>query len=270
MADIRVMKGYVPGFRRELNVRELGGYIASDGRRVKHGMLFRTAALGELDEAELDALHGLGIRYVLDLRSGEEADGLPDPAIPGAEQVRISGCMDADGNEVNLSPSAILNLIENLRRKDDDSEDGIVSAVAEVYSSLAFDNIAYRELMAKLEQGAAPMLFHCTAGKDRTGIAAMIILMALGVDEETIIADYLLTNEYRHEAIEEKLADHPILSRIDLFELAVRAGEGVVEDFGRRVFEEIRQEYGTTSAYLEREFGLTGERLAALRDMYLE
>lgn len=62
----------------------------------------------------------------------------------------------------------------------------------------------------------------------------------------------------------------PFLSRIDLFELAVRAGEGVVEDFGRRVLDEIRQEYGTFEAYLDREFGLTGERLKALRDRYLE
>lgn len=270
MVDIRVMKGYVPGFRRELNVRELGGYVAADGRKVKPGMFFRTAALGELDESELETLRGLGLRYVLDLRSGEEADELPDPEVPGAQQVRISGCMDADGNEVNLSPSTILNLVENPRRKDDDPEEGIVSAVAEVYSSLAFDNLAYRELMAKIEAGEGPVLFHCTAGKDRTGIAAMIILMALGVDEETIIADYLLTNEYRNASIEEKLADHPLLSRIDLFELAVRAGEGVVEDFGRRVLDEIRQEYGTFEAYLEREFGLTEERLAALRNMYLE
>lgn len=263
-------KGYVPGFRRELNVRELGGYTAADGRKVKSGVFFRTAALGGLNEEELELLCGFGLRYVLDLRSGEEAEELPDPEIPGAQQARISGCMDADGNEVNLSPSTILNLIGNPRRKDDDPEEGIVSAVAEVYSSLAFDNVAYRELMAKLEEGCAPVLFHCTAGKDRTGVAAMVILMALGVDERTIIADYLLTNEYRREAIEEKLADHPFLSRIDLFELAVRAGEGVVEDFGRRVLDEIRQEYGTFDAYLEREFGLTSGRLKALRDKYLE
>lgn len=265
MIDVCVAKGYVPGFRREL-----GGYEAADGRRVKHGIFFRTAALGDFNEEELERLSGLGLRYVLDLRSAEEAGELPDPEICGAEHVRISGCMDADGNEVNLSPSAILNLFGNPRRKDDDPEEDIISAVAEVYSSLAFDNVAYRELMAQLEKGCTPLLFHCTAGKDRTGIAAMVILMALGVDERTIIADYLLTNEYRHEAIERKLAEHPFLSRIDLFELAVRAGEGVVEDFGRRVLDEIRQEYGTFEAYLDREFGLTGERLKALRDRYLE
>ena len=115
-------KGYVPGFRRELNVRELGGYTAADGRKVKSGVFFRTAALGGLNEEELELLCGLGLRYVLDLRSGEEAEELPDPEIPGAQQARISGCMDADGNEVNLSPSTILNLIGNPRRKDDDPE----------------------------------------------------------------------------------------------------------------------------------------------------
>ena len=77
MIDVCVTKGYVPGFRRELNVRELGGYEAADGRRVKHGIFFRTAALGDFNEEELERLSGLGLRYVLDLRSAEEAGELP-------------------------------------------------------------------------------------------------------------------------------------------------------------------------------------------------
>lgn len=270
MIDVRVSHGYVPGFHNELNLRELGGYPGADGRKVKHGLLYRSGALGEATPDEVHAIEALGLRYVLDLRSGEEAGELPDPDLAGITQVRISGCMDADDNEVNLSPSTILNLIGNPRRRDDDPEEDIVSAVAEINASIAFDNVAYRELMSQLEAGTAPVLFHCTAGKDRTGIAAMVILMALGVDEDTIIADYMLTNEYRRSAIEAKLAEHPILSRFDLFELAVRAGEGVVEQFGRRVLEEIKQEYGTFDVYLEREFGLAGERLAAFRDKYLE
>lgn len=257
-------------YRRELNLRDLGGYPAADGRTIKHGLLFRSAALGEATPEELEGIRKLGLKHVLDLRCADEAEELPDPEIPGAHQLRLSGAIDADDNEVNLSPGSIYKLLVNPRRKDPDPEESIVAAIEEIYTSLAFDNPTYRHLMRQLEDGVAPVLFHCTAGKDRTGIGAMVILMALGVDEDTIVRDFVLTNEYRASIIEAKLAKHRILAKVDVIELAIRASEGVVESFGRRVLSEIKQEYGTIATYLEREFGLAGERLEALREKYLE
>lgn len=262
--------GYVDGFRHELNLRELGGLVGAGGRRVRRGLIFRSGALHSFTPEELERLHRLRLRYVLDLRSADEAKGKPDPQIPGAHMMRISGAMDAGDNEINFSAGAIMGLLMNPRRKDDDPEDSVESAVAEVYSSLAFNNIAYRELFDQLSRGNVPLLFHCTNGKDRTGIAAMLVEMALGVSEDDMVADYILTNVYRDEVIQSHLRKHPRLARLRIFEKLVMAGEGVLEHFGRRVFEEIRQEYGTFERFMEAEYGLDAARLSELRERYLE
>ena len=178
--------------------------------------------------------------------------------------------MDANDNEVNLSPANMVRIARNPRREDPDPEESIIAAVEEIYASLAFRNEAYKELVAQMEAGNAPLLFHCTAGKDRTGIAAMVIMMILGVGDEDMVAHYVLTNEYLQANIEKKLADHPLTSKIGPVELLYRASEGVIESFGRRVLSEIRQEYGTLERYLEAEYGLAGEGLQRLRDQYLE
>lgn len=257
-------------FRKTLNLRDLGGYIGADGRTVKHGLLFRSGALGQATPAELEAIRQLGLQFVLDLRSSTEADELPDPTVPDAYQVRISGAMDANDVEIDMSPNAMYRILFNPRRVDPDPEDSIISAIAEIYSSLAFNNIAYKELMQRMEQGKAPLLFHCTCGKDRTGVAAIIILLALGVDPQTIADDFELTNQYLQENIDAKLADHDFLSRFGAFRYVVEVTEGVKRSFGERVMDEILQEYGSFDVYLETEFGLDEQRLAALRDKYLE
>ena len=256
--------------RPELNFRELGGYVGADGRTIKHGVFYRSAALGEATEEELEFIRGLGLRYVLDLRSAEEATELPDPVIPGAQQVRISGALDANDKEVNLSPANMVRIVLNPRRVDPDSEESVIAALEEIYTSLAFRNNSCNELINQIEAGNVPLLFHCTSGKDRTGIAAMVIMMALGVSDEDIVANYVLTNEHMQSKIEKKLAEHPIISKIGPVELLYRAAEGVIESFGRRVLSEIRQEYGTLERYLAEEYGLEGERLQRLRDQYLE
>ena len=119
-------------------------------------------------------------------------------------------------------------------------------------------------------KGNVPLLFHCSAGKDRTGVAAMLILLALGVDEKTVVEDYVLTNEYRASIIEGKLKGHPILKRISPAAKIMRATEGVLEHFGERVLSEIIQEYGSYEAFFEQDLGLDAEAISALRDRYLE
>jgi protein-tyrosine phosphatase len=261
---------YVPGFRHELNLRELGGYVAADGRQIKKGIIYRSGALYDATDEELVALHDLGLRYILDLRSQQEADKEPNPQLFGVEQVRISGARDANDNEVNMSPRSIWRFYVNPRRKDDDEEENLESVIAETYSSLAFDNLAYRTLFEQLIKGNVPLLFHCSAGKDRTGVAAMLILLALGVDEKTVVEDYVLTNEYRASIIEDKLKGHPILKRISPAAKIMRATEGVLEHFGERVLSEIIQEYGSYEAFFEHDLGLDAEAIAALRDQCLE
>ena len=115
------------------------------------------------------------------------------------------------------------------------------------------------------------MLFHCSGGKDRTGVAAMLILLALGASDETICADFVQSNTCRKEEIDALWAEHAqeIAARPEqkYFYLGI---SGVHPDDGPFVLQTIREQYGTTDAYLEAEYGLTPARLMRLRRMYLE
>ena len=136
---------------------------------------------------------------------------------------------------------------------------------------MPFDNEAFQILMEALAQGKSPFLFHCATGKDRTGVAAMIILMALGIPEETILYDYLLSNDYHEAQIAKEMdefsfdiAEHPELAELLMMK------NGVTEKNGISVLDSIKAEYGTYSAYLKEEFSLYGSSLADFRDLYLE
>ena len=134
-----------------------------------------------------------------------------------------------------------------------------------IYRQMLTGNKAFKELFRALEAGETPILFHCTSGKDRTGVAAMLILLALGVSRADALADYMLTNVYRREIIERFLADKPAAERDLLLPV-----EGVSEPMGAGAIDEILRRYPSYEAYFADEFGLDAARLKALRDFYLE
>ena len=194
------------------NFRELGGYRAADGRQVKYGLLYRGGNLDLLkSEADHARLASLGLREILDLRSAGESAAHPDPAVPGAHYQRVCGMRNADGTEMDFSGQGI----ERLRQEMEAFERSVGRPVHDfewfsaLYREMPFRNPAYHALFALLEGRRVPVLFHCSCGKDRTGIGAMLILLALGVSRADALADYMLTNVYRREIIERFLADKP-------------------------------------------------------------
>ena len=256
------------------NFRELGGYRAADGRQVKYGLLYRGGNLDLLkSEADHARLASLGLREILDLRSAGESAAHPDPAVPGAHYQRVCGMRNADGTEMDFSGQGI----ERLRQEKKAFERSVGRPVHDfewfsaLYREMPFRNPAYHALFALLEGRRVPVLFHCSGGKDRTGVAAMLILLALGASDETICADFVQSNTCRKEEIEALWAEHAeeIAARPEqkYFYLGI---SGVHPDDGPFVLQTIREQYGTTDAYLEAEYGLTPARLMRLRRMYLE
>ena len=163
------------------NFRELGGYTGCGGRHVKYGAFYRSPALANIktpaDRARFEAL---GVRTVFDFRSEKERTLAPDPDFPGVVNIPASAMLAEDGSEVDFD-------LEKLLR----SEDGIrmlTEGVHESYARMPFGNPAYRALFGAIRAGQTPILFHCTAGKDRTGVAAALILKALGVSREDVLA----------------------------------------------------------------------------------
>ena len=212
------------------NFRELGGYRAADGRQVKYGLLYRGGNLDLLkSEADHARLASLGLREILDLRSAGESAAHPDPAVPGAHYQRVCGMRNVDGTEMDFSGQGI----ERLRQEKEAFERSVGRPVHDfewfsaLYREMPFRNPAYHALFALLEGRRVPVLFHCSCGKDRTGIGAMLILLALGVSRTDALADYMLTNVYRREIIERFLADKPAAERELLLPV-----EGVSEPMG--------------------------------------
>ena len=245
------------------NFRELGGYEADEGKHVKWGQIYRGIPTGKLTgEADRRLLDSLGLRLILDLRSSGEAKKEPDYVPDGARLVQICGLCAEDGTEIDFSPKDIEKLIGTAPQED---------PVRRMYRRMLTGNKAFRELFRALEAGETPILFHCTSGKDRTGVAAMLILLALGASDEVICADFEQTNACRKAEIDAVLAEHAAEIAADpACRMRYYAMAGVDPAAAPFVLDTIRREFGSAENYLETEYGLTPARLMRLRRMYLE
>ena len=181
------------------NARDIGGWKTEDGSKIKYGLLFRTANLHDASDEDLATLKGLKVKKVVDLRMGYEKLLKKNQSVPGAEYVELS--------PMGIPSIAVLqtddwkNLISAIRL-------GVMDTyMANMYRQLVTDPRAieaYKQFFAELLEMEASdaFLWHCSAGKDRTGIAAALIMAALGCDEETIKAEYARTMLYYADASE--------------------------------------------------------------------
>jgi protein-tyrosine phosphatase len=171
-----------------LNTRDLGGYRTGDGRRVRWGLLYRSDALSELSERDVETLASLGLRRVYDLRSETERRDAGDRLPEGVEAIALPVAHPA------LDPERLRSVILRGEAEEGDFHELLVRA----NRAFALDDTAEfgRLIRGLAEPGGLPALFHCSYGKDRTGFAAAWILTILGVPWETAVEDYLLSNVY--------------------------------------------------------------------------
>jgi protein-tyrosine phosphatase len=181
------------------NLRELGGYETADGRRVKQGVLFRSGRMDELDEPATAIYRHLGLHTIVDLRRLDEVEDAPTPAF---------------GHETNihLSVSHGDNTFAEAAARIDEPEAAVtmLDMAGAYYTALARDRLDMfvPVFEAILAADGKPVLFHCTAGKDRTGFVAAALLAWLGVDERTVMDDYMFTAVVRAQALDERVQFH--------------------------------------------------------------
>ena len=243
--------------------RDIGGYRTKDGRRVKWSTFYRSDKLSDLTEEDIEYFKALGIKTILDLRSKGEVLSSPDPYIEGLKYINISGMSELDNNNGNFDMISIFN--QNYLEHFDGKK-----FLMNGYRSAVFNNLAYKELIDCMEnEERMPILFHCTAGKDRTGFASALILLILGVPEETVIKDYLLSNEYRKSKNEEIIKSIKMISNNPKhFELLNMMLE-VRREYIEASFKEIRDKYENIDKYLEVEYGLSKTKRRELKKRYL-
>ena len=174
---------------KKLNIRDLGGFPTKDGRHVKKGLLFRSSALAFFDEEELAPVRALKLKTILDFRAESGVQKSPDPIIEGAEYYHHCAAFENILDDLN-SPEDLASLIF-----DKDQRGNAIDVLVSSYTaSLAFSNESFQFMFDRLLAGKAPLMFHCANGKDRTGVAAMLLLLALGADEKAVKEDFLMSN----------------------------------------------------------------------------
>jgi len=261
-------------FDDAVNVRDLGGYISKDGRHVQYGYFYRGVALDFLKtQHDYDTLDSFHLKTILDLRSQGEADAHIEYIPDHVDYIRICGTYYDDGKEIDFSPQGMMILNQKIKElkeeKGDDLKETDVAGI--FYKNMPYHNPAFIKMFECLENKHVPLYFHCSAGKDRTGMAAILILLCLDVSVDQVVEDYLLTNVYRHAEVEEALrkrADE--IKENPALEAQIRKMMGVNETLIRQVIDGMFKRYGDLDTYFEKEFGLDQARRNRLKNMYLK
>ena len=243
------------------NFRDLGGYIGYGGRPVRYGRVFRSDHLNTLTDADLDLFETLGIQVVHDFRLEKERERQPSRYPPNAPEVLILATSDTTNiNETLID--VVMDMLAGRRPMAPPTfwEENYIDLV---------DN--GRPMFVKLFASIAdldrlPTMFHCTGGKDRTGIAAALLLRMLGVDETTIVNDFLLTNTYRTPQRLEAL--RPQFRALGITDEQVMPILGVTEAALRTALSRIDGPYGGPERYLI-DAGLDPAVPARLRQLLL-
>ncbi|OEV09762.1 tyrosine-protein phosphatase [Streptomyces nanshensis] len=174
------------------NFRDVGGVPTADGRRLRHGLLFRSGHLAHATDEDAVFLGGLGLHTVFDFRnSADQALEGPDVELPGVRNVNIPLSDPADGAE--FWKMVRDGELEQLRAVLADGQ-GAARMIASYRSMIKNRTAEHSRILHHLADDSVPALMHCAAGKDRAGLSVAVTLMALGVEQEAIEADYLQSN----------------------------------------------------------------------------
>lgn len=251
------------------NTRDLGGMAAADGGKIVSGKLIRSGNLFGATEADLLRLSGL-VGTVVDLRSDKEREEKPDPVIPGAESIWLPVFEKREGG-VERDKDSEKRAIDVAAKDPEMAKEKMLGAYRS-FVSKEYSVGQYRRLLnMALEPGDKALLWHCTAGKDRTGFGALIIQTLLGVHIDDIYADYLITNEYikgevewLYGMFEKKLGGLDETSQKALFYLF-----GAHLDYLEEVFNTAEELYGSFDGFLTKGLGMGPEERKKLQDIYL-
>jgi len=235
------------------NFRDVSGpdaaYAGADGSTLRRGVAYRSNEL-LLTDADAESLGRLGVGAIYDLRTGHEVEAHPDAEVPGARWHHL---------EVTGIP---MDAVSSLG--DRDTAHDVMLRVYRGFVEVEGARAAFATLLRSVAESDAPVLFHCTAGKDRTGWAAALMLHVAGVDDETILEDYLLTNTFSSATREKYLGlvrEHLGADKVDVYERVMVADEAYLQ----AAYDAVTAAYGDRRGYLRDGLGLNEATLERLR-----
>jgi protein-tyrosine phosphatase len=249
------------------NLRDLGGWPTRAGGQVRAGLVYRSTELDKLAGADMAAFAGLGIRSVYDLRTEAERTLQPDRLPPDTEYVVVDVLKDS----ADAAPAQLYRVASDPQAAEEMLGGGKAEKLFEAgyreVVGLSSARAGYRRLFSDLaHEEHRPALFHCTGGKDRTGWAAASLLLLLGVADDLVMEEYLLTNaqllpvaEAIFEEFRAKGGDPDLL----------RPVFGVAPEYLEVALDEMRREFGTIEGYFAEGLGIDGDVQQALREVFV-
>lgn len=240
------------------NLRDFGGYPTADGRMIRRGMLYRSGTMALLTPEDSAELRSLGIRAICDFRR------------PGERKSEPTSWHDASVDYYCRDYSGATGVLVDMVRQERTTAADMKAAMLAVYHEIATDHAeAYAAMFRQMLAGHLPILINCSAGKDRTGAGAAMVLAALGVSCDVIVEDYLLTNSHAdwtwRLAQGESHLSRLKQARADVLEPLLVADVGYLE----ALFEHFDTLHGGVDGYLRDVLGVGASEQAALREALL-
>ena len=259
-------------FRKLNNTRDLGGMRAADGRVIREGRLIRSGQLFFADEEDIRQLNEMGIRKIFDFRSRQERLEKPDPEIDGAINTHlpivrdIAAGLSRDKRSDGMAFDLVIQSVK--------TQPGFgIQYMSDTYLKMVREEFAVSQYarfirnLADTPEGA--VLWHCTAGKDRAGFASVLVQEILGVSREDILEDYLATNLYLKEEINQ------ILGMLDAKMDLEDARDEVIEFFGAKeeyigmIYRYVQENYGGMMQFIHDGMEIEEEIQERIRELYL-
>jgi protein tyrosine/serine phosphatase len=245
-----------------VNARDLGGYKTTDGKYVKWGVLFRTAELANVTTSGAAYIKNLGVKTIIDLRTPVDINKSPEVTFAGITAMHIN----VMGDDFNTKFKDQYPNFNWAALQSTDPSPSLMRDYLRMFYRCYIDYAAPQQeandFMAFLQTNTSPVIWHCSEGKDRTGLKAATLLYALGVPEDTILKDFMLTNDFVAAANPDGLkrfgAD------------AFYAYYGVDSSYLATAFNEMKSKYGSIDNYLTQVCGLTAAKRADLKAHYLQ
>lgn len=255
------MSDRVVAIEGALNFRDFGGYTGADGRAIKRGALYRCGNLAGVTRAGIEQFEALGVARLCDLRRHDECEEDPTALHPDRPQ-RV---------HIPMDPASAVMIGQSLQQDQQLGVDGRVKFMCDINYELVATHLddyrLYVDALLNTDDGG--FLVHCTAGKDRTGVAVAIVQLALGVSRSDIMTDYLLTNDvldfegYMYNRLRERYG----VDDVDREE--VRALAGVRQDYLETAFRAMDDAFGGSEGYLQA-LGIDAAARAELVGRYLD
>lgn len=254
------------------NTRDLGGFPAADGKKIRKGKLIRSGRPYKLPPVTIKALQDMGVSTIVDMRIDRERLEYPCTIIPGAKHINLPLVCTATVGITHEKSMASTMLKESKRIKSEfGNADKYMKSVYEIILFTPDSQKKLKKFLDLVRDEEGTILWHCNAGKDRTGISAMLLEFLLGVDEELIIQDYCISQKYfqpskrRAQRLGLIIAPIPLQFKRILYALMAAKPEYIIS-----AIETMKERHGSVINYCKEELGVTDEDIKILRDKYLE